>query len=164
MYSRLYTHVLNHNAAIDHCSSLHHIYSDSSLFGIVGSAFPTLPVKDLLSTIVHQLSLLVYSPVPQSELSRAKNQLMSSLVMALESRAVEVEDLGRQILVHGRKVSVQEMCNKIEAVTPKDVVRVAERLFGPGGRGSPTILVMGREDIPDWAQALTHYGVSSRRS
>jgi mitochondrial-processing peptidase subunit alpha len=30
------------------------------------------------------------------ELSRAKKQLKSSLAMALESRSVEVEDLGRQ--------------------------------------------------------------------
>ena len=161
MYSRLYTHVLNHHAKIDHCSALHHIYSDSSLFGIVGSAFPSLPPRDLLSTIVHQLSLLIYSPVPESELFRAKNQLMSSLVMTLESRAVGVEDLGRQVLVHGRKVSVQEMCDKIEVVTPSDIMRVAERLFGPGGRGMPTILVMGREDVSDWAKVLSHHGLSS---
>ena len=25
MYSRLYTHILNHHAAIDHCASFHHI-------------------------------------------------------------------------------------------------------------------------------------------
>jgi processing peptidase subunit alpha len=47
--------------------------------------------------LVHQLSLLLYAPTPQAELNRAKNQLKSSMVMALESQAVEVEDLGRQV-------------------------------------------------------------------
>ena len=47
--------------------------------------------------LVHQLSLLLYTPIPEEELQRAKNQLKSSLVMALESRSVEVEDLGRQV-------------------------------------------------------------------
>jgi len=159
MYSRLYTHVLNHHPTIDHCSSLHHIYSDSSLFGIVGTSFPSLRPKDLLPTIVHQLSLLVHSPVPASELSRAKNQLMSSLVMALESRAVEVEDLGRQVLVHGRKVGVQEMCDKIEQVTAAELMRVADRVFGSGANGDPTVLIMGREDVPDWKGVMRQYGV-----
>jgi mitochondrial-processing peptidase subunit alpha len=49
--------------------------------------------------LVHQLSLLLYQAVPKLELSRAKNQLKSSLMMALESQAVEVEDLGRQVCV-----------------------------------------------------------------
>lgn len=78
--------------------------------------------------------------VTPTELSRAKNQLKSSLVMALESRSVEVEgepplsdartrsrslirfafgsiDLGRQTQIHGKKVPVHEMCAKIDAVT-----------------------------------------------
>lgn len=159
MYSRLYTHVLNHHPDIDHCSSLHHIYADSSLFGVVGTSFPNLRPKDLLPTLVHQLSLLLYNPVGERELSRAKNQLMSSLVMALESRAVQVEDLGRQVLVHGHRVSVAEMCEKIEKVTSQDLMRVANRVFGTRSEGQPTVLVMGREDAPDWKQTLTQYGV-----
>jgi processing peptidase subunit alpha len=159
MYSRLYTHVLNHHPAIDHCSSLHHIYTDSSLFGIVGTSYPSLRPNDLLPTLVHQLSLLLYNPVSERELQRAKNQLMSSLVMALESRAVEVEDLGRQVLVHGRRVPVTEMCWKIEAITPADLMRVANRVFGNIAQGEPTLLVMGREDIPGWKATMQQYGV-----
>lgn len=47
--------------------------------------------------LVHQLSLLLYQAVSMTDLSRAKNQLKSSLMMALESQAVVVEDLGRQV-------------------------------------------------------------------
>ena len=43
------------------------------------------------------LNTCMYTPIPGQELQRAKNQLKSSLMMALESRAVEVEDLGRQV-------------------------------------------------------------------
>ena len=103
MYSRLYTHILNHYQQIDHCASFHHIYTDSSLFGLFASFLPAgagvggNTSSQILPHLVHQLSLLLYSPVPQGELERAKNQLTSSLMMALESRAVEVEDLGRQV-------------------------------------------------------------------
>ena len=103
MYSRLYTHILNHYTQIDHCASFHHIYKDSSLFGLFASFVPNAPGQrgntpaQILPHLVNQISLLIYQSVPQVELERAKNQLKSSLMMALESRAVEVEDLGRQV-------------------------------------------------------------------
>jgi mitochondrial-processing peptidase subunit alpha len=99
MYSRLYTHILNHFPQIDHCASFHHIYTDSSLFGLFASVHPQAgsSLMQIMPHLVHQLSLLLYTPVPRVELERAKNQLKSSLMMALESRAVEVEDLGRQV-------------------------------------------------------------------
>ena len=103
MYSRLYTHILNHFPQIDHCASFHHIYTDSSLFGLWASFVPDVPKQrgntpaQILPHLVHQISLLIYQNVPEVELQRAKNQLQSSLMMALESRAVEVEDLGRQV-------------------------------------------------------------------
>jgi mitochondrial-processing peptidase subunit alpha len=99
MYSRLYTHILNHFPQIDHCASFHHIYTDSSLFGLFASVHPQAgsSLTQIMPHLVHQLSLLLYTPVPKVELERAKNQLKSSLMMALESRSVEVEDLGRQV-------------------------------------------------------------------
>lgn len=104
MYSRLYTHILNHFPQVDHCASFHHIYTDSSLFGLFASFIPASSglrggntPSQILPHLVHQLSLLLYTPISETELNRAKNQLKSSLMMALESRAVEVEDLGRQV-------------------------------------------------------------------
>jgi mitochondrial-processing peptidase subunit alpha len=106
MYSRLYTHILNHFPQVDHCASFHHIYTDSSLFGLFASFVPASSglrggntPGQIMPHLVHQLSLLLYTPIPETELSRAKNQLKSSLMMALESRAVEVEDLGRQVRI-----------------------------------------------------------------
>ena len=40
MYSRLYTHILNHYPNVDHCASFHHIYTDSSLFGLFVTFLP----------------------------------------------------------------------------------------------------------------------------
>ena len=103
MYSRLYTHILNHYPQVDHCAAFHHIYTDSSLFGLFASFVPLVArnsgntAAEILPHLVHQLSLLLYTPIPGQELQRAKNQLKSSLIMALESRSVEVEDLGRQV-------------------------------------------------------------------
>ncbi|TFY61553.1 hypothetical protein EVJ58_g4450 [Rhodofomes roseus] len=166
MYSRLYTHILNHYPQIDHCASFHHIYTDSSLFGLFASFVPAVgrhsagnTPSQIFPHLAHQLSLLLYTPISETELQRAKNQLKSSLMMALESRAVEVEDLGRQVLVHNRKVPVSEMCAKIDAVNPKSLRAVAQRIFSPEQAKRATVVVMGREDLPDRDATLRKYGV-----
>lgn len=160
MYSRLYTHILNHHAVIDHCASFHHIYNDSSLFGLFASFAPSAK-SAVLPHLIHQLALLLYRPVPAEELSRAKNQLKSSLAMALESRSVEIEDLGRQLLVHNRKIPVSEMADKIDAVTAESLQRVALRVFGPRSGGKPTVLAMGRHDLGDWQAQFRKYEVGT---
>ncbi|KAG6837645.1 hypothetical protein H0H93_004921 [Arthromyces matolae] len=166
MYSRLYTHVLNHFAQVDHCASFHHIYTDSSLFGLFASFVPASSglrggntPSQLLPHLVHQLSLLLYTPIPELELERAKNQLKSSLMMALESRSVEVEDLGRQVLVHGRQVPITEMTEKIDGVKPADIRRVAARIFGPHSGNKPTVVCMGHDETGDWQEIFAKYSV-----
>jgi len=168
MYSRLYTHILNHFPQIDHCASFHHIYTDSSLFGLFASFVPASSglrggntPSQIMPHLVHQLSLLLYTPISSVELDRAKNQLKSSLIMALESQAVGVEDLGRQILVHNRKVPVTEMTDKIDQVNSDDIRKVAARLFGPESGNKPTVVAMGHEDTGAWEDVFTKYSVAS---
>ncbi|KAG8835136.1 Mitochondrial-processing peptidase subunit alpha [Serendipita sp. 400] len=158
MYTRLYTHVLNHYHTIDHCASFHHIYADTSLLGLFASFTPDESMRKVLAILAHQLSLLLYEKVPAVELGRAKKQLQSSLAMSMESRSVEVEDLGRQILVHGRKVGALEMAQKVDAVTAEDLQRVAHKLFGENAK-PPTVIGMAAQDIDIWPEVFKTYGV-----
>jgi processing peptidase subunit alpha len=88
-----------------------------------------------------------FSALNQVEVNRAKNQLRSSLLMNLESRMVELEDLGRQVQVHGHKVPVLEMTRKIDELTVDDLRKVARLVVGgmvdnPGkGSGAPTVVL-----------------------
>ncbi|EJD54511.1 mitochondrial processing peptidase [Auricularia subglabra TFB-10046 SS5] len=162
MYSRLYTHILNRHAQVEHCASFQHIYSDASLFGLFASFTPAAGASIVLSHLANQLALILRAPVPKPELQRAKNQLMSGLVMALESRAVEVEDLGRQLIISEHRVSIDEMCAHIRAVTAEDLRDVAEEMFGASSAArQPTMVVLGREDVRDWRETLRAYGISS---
>merc|ERR1712137_778521 len=150
MYSRLYTNVLNQHGWVESCVAFNHSYTDSGLFGIAASCAPTY-VSHMLDVMCRELKTLSdetgYGILRDEEVSRAKNQLRSSLLMNLESRMVELEDLGRQVQVHGRKVGVKEMCSKIEAVTVKDLRRVAKQVFGGDthnagkGSGAPTVVL-----------------------
>ena len=156
MYSRLYTNVLNQYHAVDYCASFHHCYTDSGLFGIAASVLPNF-AGSIPYVIARELELCTSGnyrgSVTQDELERAKNQLKSSLVMALESRLVEVEDLGRQVQVHNKKVPVSEMCAMIDRVDLPMLHRVASRVLR--AQKPATVVVQGPLDgVEDVRQLL----------
>ncbi|GAB7336494.1 hypothetical protein MBLNU13_g09777t1 [Cladosporium sp. NU13] len=155
MYSRLYTNVLNQYGWVENCMAFNHAYTDSGLFGI-SAACATQYVPRMLDTMARELALLGtetgHGRLSDIEVKRAKNQLRSSLLMNLESRMVELEDLGRQVQVHGRRVPVKEMVANIEKVTIADLRRVAKMVFGGEvrnkgeGSGAPTVVLQQGEE------------------
>ncbi|KAI4181634.1 MAG: hypothetical protein LQ346_006732 [Caloplaca aetnensis] len=162
MYSRLYTNVLNQYGWVESCVAFNHSYTDSGLFGISASCQPSriMQMLEVMCRELHSLSLDTgYTALKPVEVNRAKNQLRSSLLMNLESRMVELEDLGRQVQVHGRKVGVKEMCRKIDALTVQDLRRVAKQVLGGTvsnkgqGSGAPTVVLQEGEQNrfqPKW--------------
>jgi len=155
MYSRLYTNVLNQHGWVESCVAFNHSYTDSGLFGIAAACEPGR-VGHMVDVMCRELQALTldsgFPSLQVAEVNRAKNQLRFSLLMNLESRLVELEDLGRQVQVHGRKVGVKEMCEKIEALTVADLRRVARQIFtgkvdNKGhGTGAPTVVIQEGED------------------
>ncbi|KAF9877508.1 mitochondrial processing peptidase [Colletotrichum karsti] len=150
MYSRLYTNVLNQHGWVESCVAFNHSYTDSGLFGISASCVPgrTASMLDVMCRELRALTLDTgFSALKAGEVDRAKNQLRSSLLMNLESRMVELEDLGRQVQVHGRKIPVTDMCRAIEDLTVRDLRRVARLVVGGmvdnggGGSGAPTVVL-----------------------
>ncbi|KAI1129569.1 peptidase M16 inactive domain-containing protein [Nemania abortiva] len=171
MYSRLYTNVLNQHAWVENCMAFNHSYTDSGLFGISALCMPgrTRHMLDVMCQELRALTLDTgFSALGVVEVQRAKNQLRSSLLMNLESRMVELEDLGRQVQVHGRKVPVQEMCHNIEKLTVNDLRRVAKKVVGgttlnPGnGSGAPTVVIQ-EADAPHFtAKPMTWEEIQDR--
>ena len=154
MYSRLYTNILNQYSWVESAVTFNHSYSDSGLFGIAASCHPEAG-HALVAVILQEFQNTFatnYHGLQADEVARAKNQLRSSLLMNLESRMVELEDLGRQVQVHGKKISALEMSHKIESLTVADIRRVAERVLkgnarNPGkGAGGATIVVQAAEN------------------
>lgn len=158
MYSRLFTNVLNQHGWVESCVAFNHSYTDSGLFGIAASCRPGAGyalVDVILREFTATFTTSGFMGLKQAEVDRAKNQLKSSLLMNLESRMVELEDLGRQVQVHGKKIGVLEMCREIEKLTVADLKRVAERVLTGKvdnlghGTGKPTIVVQAAQGEPE---------------
>jgi len=73
------------------------------------------------------------------ELNRAKSQLTSSLLMNLESRPVLFEDIGRQVLTYGARVSPEELTSQIAAVTAADLNKCAKAML----KTAPSVVAYG---------------------
>jgi len=125
MYTRLYNNVLQKNDWVDAASSFNSIFSDSSLLGVYVTSRASKAAQ-LVDVLIREI-LRTTGPVDPVELTRAKNQLKSTVLMQLESRLFKLEDVGRQVLTYGRVVPSIEICSQIDRVTAEDVQRVAKK-------------------------------------
>ncbi|CEJ03497.1 Putative Mitochondrial processing peptidase alpha subunit [Rhizopus microsporus] len=172
MYSRLFTNVLNQHYWVESCQAFNHCYTDSGLFGISGSCQPEY-TNALFEVICRELDIVARGDVgrlgvTEVELNRAKNQLKSSLLMNLESRMVQLEDLGRQVQVHGKKTGIDEMLSNIDKVDINELRRVASRVVRgatsvtSGGTGRATIVAQGNlAGVRDFNKIIDKYGLGS---
>merc|ERR1719420_2513191 len=106
MYSRLYLQVLNQHHWVQNATALNSPYTDSGLFGIFGSSMGA-DAPALVQVLADQLAKMA-GPVTDEELSRAKAMTKSSVLMNLESQAILLEDLGKQVLCYGKRVGASE--------------------------------------------------------
>lgn len=128
MFTRLYTQVLNRNYWTESVESFLSMHERSGILGIDG-ACPADKLVDLVKVIVQQFVDLAIVPVSAEELQRAKNMLKSSMMMQLESRLVQCEDIARQMATYGHRDSQAKMCEKIDAVTAEQLMQVAQRML-----------------------------------
>jgi predicted Zn-dependent peptidase len=103
-------------------------------------------VEEVVDLCVVELKALTRTPVPDSELRRAKDHLKGSLMLSLENTASRMSHLARQEIYFDRHFGLDETLAGVEKVTGEDVQRVATELFGEGqlaatvvGSGSPDL-------------------------
>jgi processing peptidase subunit alpha len=137
MYTRLYLNILNQNPHVHATSVFTAFYNDVGLFGVYGATTSDC-MESLVGAVCHEMKKMGESISPV-ELSRAKNQLTSSLLMNLESRPVLFEDVGRQALTYGARTPPEELVAQIDAVTAEDVLGVAKAML----KTPPSVAVYG---------------------
>ncbi|HUR34746.1 MAG TPA: pitrilysin family protein [Vicinamibacterales bacterium] len=104
-------------------------YRDAGSFTIYAGC-ANEAVSEVVDLVVEELRTVKRSPVPASELQRAKDHLKGSLMLSLENTASRMSHVARQEIYFGRQVGLDETLEGVERVTPDDVQRVATDLFG----------------------------------
>jgi len=101
-------------------------YSDTGLWGIYLVSDNLENVDDLVHFALREWSRLSGS-VTEAETERAKAQLKASILLSLDGTTAVAEDIGRQIITTGRRMSPGEIERIIDGVTAKDVMEFANK-------------------------------------
>ena len=83
----------------------------------------------VVKSVVNEFRDLKSQPVPEEELRRAKDQLKGSLMLSLESSTARMSNLARQEMYFDRFQDLDELIEKIEAVTAEDLQSLAQEFF-----------------------------------
>jgi predicted Zn-dependent peptidase len=99
--------------------------------GLVGVFVGCLPAKydQVLATVRDELAKVAAEGITAEELERGKGQLKGGLVLGLEDSGSRMARLGKAELVQGELLSLDEVVDRIEAVTVEDVRILAQALF-----------------------------------
>ena len=107
-------------------SSIIKLTSHCSLWGIYLVSENKTALDDLVHFTLREWSRLSYN-VTEAETERAKAQLKASLLLSLDGTTAVAEDIGRQIVTTGRRMSPEEVEKVVGAITEKDVMDFARR-------------------------------------
>jgi predicted Zn-dependent peptidase len=127
--SRLFQEVREHRGLAYSVYSFasHHVDA-----GLVGVAVGCLPgrLDEVLATVRGELAKVAADGLTAEELERGKGQLRGGLVLGLEDSGSRMTRLGKSELVDDELLSIDEVLERIEAVTLEEVRQVAADLFG----------------------------------
>ncbi|MDQ3678142.1 MAG: insulinase family protein, partial [Actinomycetota bacterium] len=112
------------------------VFSFQSLYaggGLIGLYLGTRPdnVAPALEVVADELRHLREDGVTDEELNRSKENVKGRLVLALESTAARMNRLGTAVLGGLPLLSVDEVVERIEAVTLEDVSALTGELLAP---------------------------------
>ena len=103
-------------------------YSDTGCLSIyAGTSLEA--ARKVVESVLKEFRSLKSDIVPDEELRRAKDHLKGSLMLSLESTSSRMSNLARQEMYFHRFFTMDELVDRVEAVTAEDVRGVAQDLF-----------------------------------
>ncbi len=102
-------------------------FTDGGIVRISASTRPSRR-KELQEVLISELQRLESVPLTCDELTRARNQLKSSLLIGLESVSGRMGKMGKDILLWGKEIPVMEIEHWIDKVTPDEILELAKTL------------------------------------
>jgi len=97
----------------------------------------------VIELIMCEFRRLKCEALPEEELQRSKDQLKGNIILGLESSMSRMSNLARQEMYFEHFFGVDEIMDKVEAVTSEQVMAMANYLFDPD---KVAVTLLGRLD------------------
>jgi len=105
-------------------------YADAGQVGVyLGTREDNLATA--CEVVATELRRLAEEPLPPDELRRAKDHLKGRLVLSLESPGTRMNRIGKAVLTGTELLTIDEIIERVEAVTVEDVRDLAEEFWQP---------------------------------
>jgi len=113
-------------------------YVDSGLIGVyVGTRQEN--VQEACEVIGRELASVHADGVTEDELARAKENVKGRMVLSSESTAARMGRIGKAVLFDTPLLTLDELLERIDAVTPEDVAELARALYTPDALSAAAI-------------------------
>jgi predicted Zn-dependent peptidase len=103
-------------------------FSDIGVFNVYAGTSPE-QLDEVLELALEELREVVHNNVTEEELRIAKDQAISSILLGLESSSARASTLARQEIIHGRRISPDEVIEKLRNATVEQLREVARTYF-----------------------------------
>mmetsp|Transcript_661 Transcript_661/g.894 ORF Transcript_661/g.894 Transcript_661/m.894 type:complete len:476 (-) Transcript_661:348-1775(-) len=136
-------------------STFNTCYKDTGLFGIYATA-PDNKLDDLMWYVMGNLVRMAHNPSDE-EVERAKINLKATMLMGLDGNSNVTEDIGRQLLTYGRRMTAAEIFSRIDAITVDDIKATAAKVVND--QDHALAAVGGIHELPDynWIRRHSYY-------
>ncbi len=130
MSSRLFQNVREKQGLVYSIFSELNPFRDAGMLSVyAGTSRESAP--KVVQSIVHEFRELKTAPIAEEELKRAKDQLKGNLMLSLESSTARMSNLARQEMYYDHFFTMDEIIDRIQAVTVEDLLETANELFQP---------------------------------
>jgi predicted Zn-dependent peptidase len=129
MSSRLFQEIREKRGLAYSVYSYRSSYKEAGALSVYAGTAPAR-AHEVRSLIDDELDRLYADGVTEHEVAVAKGHIKGSLALSLEDSAGRMSRIGRSELVHGSVPTFEELLARTDAVTPDDLRRVIDRVFG----------------------------------
>lgn len=128
MSSRLFQEVREKRGLVYTINTYREAHEHSGLFGVYAGSRPK-NVQQVLEITMEEFKKVKSEGLTEQEITRAKTQLKSELLLGLESMRYRTSRNAYSELYYGRQLEVEEICRDIDAVTAKDITAIANEIL-----------------------------------
>ena len=98
-------------------------YADSGLWGMyIVTDSAEHDAKKMIDAVIKEWRRITSGNISDAEVGRAKAQLKAALLLSLDGSTAIIEDMGRQIVTTGKRLSPEEVFEKVDKITKEDII------------------------------------------
>jgi predicted Zn-dependent peptidase len=128
MSSRLFQEIREKRGLVYSVFSYHSMFAHTGAFVVYAGTAPSR-AQEVTELIVRELEQVAEKGLTDDVLDRAKSHMRGSLVLSVEDTSARMNRLGKSEIAHGEVITLDEVLDRIDAVTAEEAREVAEEVL-----------------------------------